>query len=74
MALMAQAGEEDYFSINDPKTMREVMNQVATGPKDAVRHFLSLGIVRFDPNTAQGDYAYHWTNFGKAVLQRLKLR
>lgn len=54
LALMAQAGEKDYFSINDPKTMREVMNQVATGPKDAVRHFLSLGIVRFDPNYSAG--------------------
>ena len=74
LTLMASVGKDDFFSTNSPKTMGEVMNQMAVGTKDAVRHLLSLGIVRFDANTALGAYAYHWTAFGKAVLRKLNIR
>jgi hypothetical protein len=54
--------------------MRDIMEQTAAGTKDAVRHMLSLGIIRFDADLAADAYAYHWTNFGKAVLSKLGIR
>ncbi len=73
-SLMVNHGEGDYFSVTPAMTMRNVMSQTAAGTKDAVRHMLSLGIIRFEANLAAGAYAYHWTEFGKAVLQNLGIR
>jgi hypothetical protein len=72
--LLASAGPNDFFSVLPAKTTGEVMAQVANGIKDAVRHLLALGIIRFDTNTAAGAYAYHWTAFGLAVLKKLSIR
>ena len=74
LSLMLHSGKEDCFSVIPAKTMRDVMNQTAKGTKDAVRLMLSLGLARSDPNLAAHAYAYHWTDFGKAVLQRLGIR
>jgi len=74
LVLMVNEGKGDYFSVRIPHTMRDVMSQTATGIKDSVRHLLSLGIIRFDANLSADAYAYHWTEFGKAVLKRLGVR
>jgi hypothetical protein len=71
---MANTGKADCFSVPHCKTMRDIMEQTAAGTKDAVRHMLSLGIIRFDADLAADAYAYHWTNFGKAVLSKLGIR
>lgn len=72
--LMHEAGSKEYFSINTPRTVVEMMNQQHRGIKGAVRHLLSLGIVRFDANLSTNTYVYNWTDFGKAVLSSLDLR
>ena len=61
----------DYFSIPQQKRMRDVMDELAAGTKAAIRHLLSLGIIKFDTNLSENQYAYHWTEFGKAVLGKL---
>lgn len=53
------------------RTMGDVMSEMAAGTKPAVRHLLSMGIIRFDVNVSANAYAYHWTDFGKAVLLAL---
>lgn len=72
--LMGRCGKGDYFSVTRANTMGEIMSQIGAGTKDAVRLLLALAIVRFDANVSAGAYAYHWTDFGKAVLTRLKIR
>ncbi len=74
LSLMVSQRKGEYFSVTSPKTMGDVMSQTAAGTKDAVRHMLSLGVIRFDANLAAGAYAYHWTEFGKAVLSKLGIR
>lgn len=74
LSLMVRRGKAEYFSVTNPTTMRDVMGQIAGGEKDSVRHMLSLGIIRSDSNLAAGAYAYHWTEFGKAVLKKLGIR
>ena len=70
LALMMREGANDPFDINYPQTMRQVMDQIAVGEKDAVRHLLSLGMIRFNASRSASRYAYHWTDFGKAVLRK----
>jgi hypothetical protein len=54
--------------------MGEVMAQIGHGTKDAVRHLLALGMIRFDVNKSVDAYAYHWTDFGLAVLRKIGIR
>jgi hypothetical protein len=72
--LLASTSQNDFFSVTPAKTMGEVMAEISSGTKDAVRHLLALGIIRFDANTSAGAHAYHWTGFGCAVLRKLGLR
>ncbi len=74
LSLMDAKGKAECFSVANPRTMREVMNQTAVGTKDAVRHMLSLRMIRSDSCLDARTYAYHWTAFGKAVLKRVGIR
>lgn len=71
LALMLANEASDFFSVSRASTMREIMGEMTAGIKPAIRHLLTLGIIRFDSNTAANAYAYHWTDFGKAVLGAL---
>ena len=72
--MMLESGKQGYFSVAPATTMGEVMAQSGQGTKRAVSRMLSLGVVRFDFSMARGQYAYHWTEFGKAVLKKLGIR
>jgi len=72
--LLANTGKNDYFSVIPATTMRDVMTQISNGTKEAVRYLLALGIIRFHANTSAEGYAYHWTDFGRAVLKKLGIR
>jgi hypothetical protein len=61
-----------FFSIPRPKNMREVMEENAAGTKQAMRHLLTLGILKCDIQVVNNAYAYHWTDFGLAVIAALK--
>lgn len=71
LTLIVANRSHDYFSVNRAKTMRDVMSEMAAGTKAAVRHLLSLGILRSHANVSATAYAYHWTDFGRAVLKAL---
>jgi hypothetical protein len=72
--LLANSGKNESFSVIPAKTMGDVMAQINDGTKESVRHLLALGIIRFDANMSAGAYAYHWTDFGRAVLKKLGIR
>jgi hypothetical protein len=74
LTLLANAGNQDYFAVKPATNMSEVMAQISQGTKDAVRHLLALGMIRFDVNKSVDAYAYHWTDFGLAVLGRMGIR
>ena len=61
LALMTREGQNESFSIPIAHTMRDVMNQMAEGTKMAIRHLLSLGIVRIEVNVTASSHTYHWT-------------
>ena len=72
--VMLESGGGDYFSMRHPDKMRDAMALIASGKQGAVGRMLSLGIVRFDFSMDRGQYAYHWTEFGKAVMKKLEVR
>jgi hypothetical protein len=71
MALMVANKGNAIFSLSRPATMGDIMGEIASGIKPAVRHLLSHGIIKFDANVPTSEYAYHWTEFGKAVMLAL---
>jgi hypothetical protein len=71
LTLVIANKSNEFFSVARAGTIDQIMNETAAGTKPAVRHLLSLGIIRFDANLSANAYAYHWTDFGKAVLLAL---
>lgn len=72
LTLLAQYKDSNWFSVGDPRTMGEVLGTLPA--RLAVFRLLELGVIRTDANMQAGQYAYHWTPFGQAVLGRLGLR
>jgi hypothetical protein len=58
----------EAFYIPEPKNSEEAINFLRD--YDAIRNFLSLGMLWCDSDPATHRYAYHWTNFGKWVRNR----
>ncbi len=71
--LMSLLGKEEYFPSTSPKEseMENFMQKDILRNGSALRHLLSLDIIRFDPSVADGKVVYRWTEFGKAVLSKL---
>lgn len=74
LQLVANYSREDFFSFAKPQTMSEVMENLASGRRDAVARLLELGIIRFDVTIPLDRWSYQWTDFGKVILERLQLR
>jgi hypothetical protein len=60
IALMEMNGGVDYFSFTVSEPGSELIR--------AVEKMRSLGLLRFDVNTKELLYAYHWTTLGKLIL------
>lgn len=76
LTLILDAGKKDYFSIPDPKNIGEIISLLGQGWRDATAKMLSLGMLRWDAqiNSNSANFAYHWTDFGKAVLVNIGAR
>ena len=66
---MSDLGKKDWFQQPPRTNMGEILGNQAID--NALVRLLELGILRCDVNPAAGKYAYHWTYFGKLVLQHL---
>ena len=73
LTLIVAHRKHDYFSVNRASTIGDAMSEMAAGTKPAVRHLLSLGMIRCDVAMSSNAYAYNWTDFGRAVIQAIEL-
>lgn len=69
LKLLNAAGAAPYFS--DPQATFQAQEAVLVPVKMASAKLLELGITYCDYNHAANRYAYHWTEFGRAVMRKL---
>lgn len=67
-----EAGNRDFFSVNHPKTMGDILEFQQAG--NGLTKLIELRILRCDVAHGGNIYAYHWTYLGKQVLKKLGIR
>lgn len=67
--LIHQHHEQSSLALGQQSQMGQVLTAIPI--RLGVFKLLELGMVRCDADIRQNLYAYHWTPFGKAVLQKL---
>jgi len=59
--------DSEFWYIPTDRTMGNVLANI--NRRSAVRRLLELGIIRCDYSSGRQQHAYHWTEFGQALIQ-----